>query len=557
MKKLAILSLASLQLIFAVDRPSSSTIIKEIYVPKDIPKVQKPKIKIENLDKLKKPKKNKSKETIEVKGFDISGNDNVPKEEFQAIFDQYKNKRLTFDDLVKVSNDVTQIYRDKGYFIARAYLPLQKFENNIVQIKIVEGYYNKFLLDNTSYVKNSVLQAILDRKLDVKVIDRKSLERSILLINDLPGVYIDKINIKPGDKIGTSDFNIVTKATPRASGYMIFDNYGNRYTSKNRVNAGIDINSMSKLGDKLSFRGLIGSGKKVTHKNMTYSVPLHNNGLKADIAYSQTEYELGDRYTSLEATGKSSIVEIGLNYPIIKLRKEQLDIRGSYSYSKLEDNQQDQLISDKGIDVFKVSLSYIRNQTILDKNVRISANTVYSHGRLKFFDNTSRSNDKAGANTQGDFDKLSLGAGLFFVYDENYSASANLQMQHALGHKNLDGSEDFIIGGVNGVKAFPSGESSAENGVLFSAEVFRTLPYYEGIGHKASIFYDIGKTQMENKNNDLSFNSRTLQDIGLAYYMQYKNLSFNIKFAQVLGGNKVTSEPRYSNKVLFNLGLFF
>jgi POTRA domain, ShlB-type len=42
----------------------------------------------------------------------------------------------------KVAVRVTGLYRDRGYFLARAYLPAQEIEGGIVRIAVLEGRYD-------------------------------------------------------------------------------------------------------------------------------------------------------------------------------------------------------------------------------------------------------------------------------------------------------------------------------------------------------------------------------------------------------------------------------
>lgn len=134
--------------------------------------------------------------------------------------------------------------------------------------------------------------------------------------------------------------------------------------------------------------------------------------------------------------------------------------------------------------------------------------------------------------------------------------TTSLRFQKSLGNKNLDGSEDFSLGGAYGVRAFPDGEHSAENGYIFGAELFYTLPSYEGINHKASIFADTGYARMENPL--VTSESRQLSDMGLAYQASYKDFFAKAQLARVIGGEKVTSEtPSHETKLLLQIGWMY
>jgi len=108
------------------------------------------------------------------------------------------------------------------------------------------------------------------------------------------------------------------------------------------------------------------------------------------------------------------------------------------------------------------------------------------------------------------------------------------------------------LGGAYGVRAFPDGEHSAENGYILGAELFYSLPEYEGMSHKASIFADSGYARMQNNNG--SSESRQLSDIGIGYQVFYKEFFAKAQVARVIGGEKVTSETEHATKLLLQIG---
>ena len=170
-------------------------------------------------------------------------------------------------------------------------------KNNILTINVIEGQYGKFRLTNNSLIKDSVIQGFLDNtKLTGSVrtasVDKASLERTMLLINDLPGAVISKANVKPGSEVGTSDFDISSSTKAAYDGYLLADNFGGYYTGRDRLMGGLNINSPFNMGDELSFSALISNGEDLVNGTISYSIPLNYSGLKAKLSYSNTSYYL-------------------------------------------------------------------------------------------------------------------------------------------------------------------------------------------------------------------------------------------------------------------------
>lgn len=537
--------------------PTSSDIQREVLAPK-VPLKETPLVEIGRVQKYAPIMvDDKSGKTIFVKSFKVIGGLQMPEAKLQILLVSFTNKNLTFKQLQEAASIVTKSYRTNGFFVARAYIPAQSMQDGVVKIAIIEGNYGKFILDNTSHVQTPKVQAMLDDIKGKNIVSTNTLERAMLIINDTPGVKVTAADVKPGVAVGTSDFAIRTEATPWYDGYILADNYGSRYTGENRLMAGINLNSIAGIGDKLSVTGLLSNGSDLQNGRVSYSVPLMANGLRAEIGYSRTDYALSEEYRSLDAYGTSDTIDATFSYPIIRTRLETLKISSTLSVKNLADKQAGVTTSDKEAKSINLALTHTKEQKLFGLNTQINSGLTFTYGDLKFVDAASKAIDAAGADTQGRYSKINGYIGMSALLPQELSFSTNLQFQKALGHKNLDGSEDMSVGGSNGVKLFPDGELSGENAILLNLELTRALPATGSYSHKLGLFYDVGTVSMEDDSKDTIFKSRTLQDVGLSYYVSYKTFFAKAQVARVIGHENVTSEPEYKTRFLLQGGMSF
>jgi hemolysin activation/secretion protein len=557
MKKLITLSLATTTILLA-GAPTISDVVHETTPPKEVVPKTESLIQIGGAEKYAPAMvDDKSGRTVFVKAFKITGALHMDVNKLQEKLLSYANKELTFTQLQEAASIITKAYREAGYFVARAYIPVQNMQEEIVEIAIIEGNYGEFRLHNTSLVKDSIVQGMLDDIKDANIVSTNTLERAMLIINDTPGAKVTQADVMPGKAVGTSDFAIKTEATPRYDGFIIGDNYGSRYTGYNRLMVGLNLNSLAGIGDKLNVVGMLSNGADLKYGRIAYSVPLMPNGLRGELSYADTQYSLTGKYANLDAYGTARTVEGSLTYPFIRTRHETLNLTSSLDIKKLNDHQNGAVISDKDATVFSLGAKHTKDYKFFGLDAKTDSVLTLTCGNLKFNDVTSRATDTAGANTQGRYNKISGNVEGNIAFNQTNSLSTNLQFQKALGHKNLDGSEDFILGGSNGVKVYPISELSAEDGILLNTELFQTLPTMVGITQKAGVFYDIGKVYMADSSKVTTFQSRLLQDIGVGYYASYKSLFAKVQLAYVVGGGTITSEPSYSNKLLVQAGWSF
>ncbi|MDX9815170.1 MAG: ShlB/FhaC/HecB family hemolysin secretion/activation protein [Sulfurimonadaceae bacterium] len=535
--------------------PKIGDVLKEVTPPK-IEREQKQIPKIHQ-EQITTPKEFEDNKKVRIERFLISGATHMSNEELKQIVAPYEKQDLSFNQIQEITTLITRAYRQKGYFVARAYIPEQNImtQDNRLKINIIEGNYGEFKLENKSLVKDSIFQSNLDDIKDKDIVSTNTLERAMLIINDTPGAVVTKADVRPGKEVGTSDFLIGTEATNRVNGYLIGDNYGSQYTGKHRIMAGVDINSPFNIGDKITAFAMSSEETGLISGKVGYEFPLHPNGTRGELSYSKTTYELGSTYKSLDAIGSSDSIAARVSYPIIRTRLENLNSYAQISYNKMKDEiQSANSIVRKDSYVATIGLDYTKDELLFNKNSQTRAGVSLSAGRLSFEDVADKQNDKAGANTQGQFSKINIELGKDIELLPTLRWENSFQAQYALGNKNLDGSQDLSLGGINGVKFYPDGEESAENGYIFNTELLYTLPTFKALHSTVSIFYDIGRVTISDNFSNEEF--RTLQDFGVGYYGSFKDFFINAHLAYNIAHN-VTSQDDYGNRMMMQAGWVF
>ena len=544
-RNILILSLGTASFLLAA-APTSGDIEKQVQIPKEVEKGMNNVIPSLPTPELKPVMSDMGGKSVEVKSFKITGALHVSEDKLFSRIQSYTGKSYTLGELEKIASLITKAYREEGYFVARAYIPKQDMKDGILEIAIIEGNYGAFKLDNTSLVNNERVQAMLDDVKGDNIISTNTLERAMLIINDSPGAKVTGADVMPGQKVGTSDFAIKTEATNPYSGYILGDNYGSKYTGKYRVNLGLNANSPLGYGDKFGINGIISTVNDLKNGRIYYNFPLMDNGLRGELSAAKTTYSLAEEYEALDALGTSTTLEASLSYPIIRTREETLKLSLGYAHKNMEDESGGSVPDKKESDAINLGLMYTKSCTLFGLPSSTTANLTLTSGNL---------HSPTNLDTDGRYTKVVGSIEKCIEFNTEYSLTTSVRFQKALNNKNLDGSEDFSLGGAYGVRAFPDGEHSAENGYILGAELFYTLPSFEGINHKASIFADTGYAKMENDNGTLE--SRQLSDVGIGYQAFYKEFFAKAQIARVIGGEKSTTEDRDSTRALLQIGWMY
>lgn len=544
--KLILLSLATSTFLLAAP-PTIGDVEKQVQVPKEAEQEINNLIPSLPIQEFKPVMREVGGKSIEIKSFKLNGALHVSEDKLLSRIQGFAGKSYTLSELEKITSLITQVYREEGYFVARAYIPKQSMSEGVLEIAIMEGNYGEFKLFNRSLVDNASVQAMFD---DVKgdiIVSVNTLERAMLIVNDTPGVKVTGVDVMSGRKVGTSDFAISTEASNPYNAYVIADNYGSKYTGRYRSNVGVSVNSPLGYGDKLGINGVLSSTTDLKNGKGYYNFPLMANGLRAELAASKTTYSLADEYEALDALGHSTTLEASLSYPLIRTREETLKVSLGYTHKNMEDEvQSTATLTKKESDALNFGFSYAKSCTLFGFPSSTTANITVIVGNLNSPDNLD---------TDGKYSKITGILEKGFQLNPELSFITSVRFQKALRDKNLDGSEDFSLGGAYGIRAFPDGEHAAENGYILGAELLYSLPSFESISHKMSIFADSGYARMQNNNGLLE--SRQLSDIGIGYQTFYKTFFAKAQMARVLGGEKSTTEDKDSTKVLLQVGWIY
>ncbi|MFY9093212.1 POTRA domain-containing protein, partial [Aliarcobacter butzleri] len=184
--KIISLSILSSSIVLGATLPNvnSGTIQKQLVTPNvQIEKKENVQIQGVQSDNIKTDLNNKK---IFIKDFTFKNNITVSSDELKQSLKTFANKELSYSQIQEVLAVITKVYRDKGFFVARAYLEKQDLlkNNSILNITIIEGKYSEIKLNNNSLVNNDTLQNILDNVKSNDIINVEDIQRALLLIND-------------------------------------------------------------------------------------------------------------------------------------------------------------------------------------------------------------------------------------------------------------------------------------------------------------------------------------------------------------------------------------
>lgn len=462
----------------------------------------------------------------ELKQLKIAGNRIYSEAEIVAALGSVTGKAYDLAGFRQISNQVSQFYRTRGYPFARAFIPPQDMKDGTLTIEVLEGTYASISTDAKDASLQAFLQPYLATLKPGEPIAAAPLERAVLIMNDIPGVKAVPV-IRPGDQTGTGNLQVLVKEEKASSGEVSVDNLGSRYTGYNRLNLGYKTNRLFTLGDEFDFRGMA-TDEQMFFGRMAYSGALMANGLRGSVSLSRTQYELGKDFSALQAVGVANQYSLGLSYPLLRSQLANVNLSASWLRKELKDDfRSTGTVLEKSSQSVPLVLGFDRRDGFLSGGLFYGAATLTS-GKM--------SNPNDFANTTGRFTKTNLDLVRLQFLTSQLSVFLKYSAQDA--NKNLDSSEDFFLGGSQGVRAYPQGEASGDKGYLGTAEV-----RYQWGAFAPYVFYDMGQVHAYSRPTDtLIQEKRKLSGSGLGVRYAQDGWQFGLAAAWRSTGGKPTSD---------------
>lgn len=443
---------------------------------------------------------------LQVNGFVLDGNQALSNAELLAQLDDLTGRELTVGQLQGAANRITRLYRERGYPLARAYLPAQEIEGGRVKIAVLEGRFGQVQLNDQAGLRGSALAPLATLQAG-DAVQGKPLERSLLLLQDTPGIEV-KSTLRPGTSTGTADLLVDVQSAPLISGAVDADNYGNRFVGEYRLGGTLNLNNPLGLGDRLTLRAM-GSEEDQRYGRIAYQLPLGPWATQVGVAYSDMDYQLGKDFEDLDAHGNARITSVFALQPLVRSRDFSLYGQLQFDDKRLKDDiDLFEQKSDKHARVTILSLTGNSRDMLLGGGVNSFA-LAWSQGSLNIDGAAAQRADDLTAGTAGQFHKLNPSLVRLQRLSERFSLYTQLQGQWADG--NLDSSEKLYLGGAYGVRAYPQGEASGDQGWLANVE----LRYALNEAWQLSTFVDHGQVRLNKDTWADEDNHRSLSGAGV------------------------------------------
>lgn len=371
--------------------------------------------------------------------------------------------RLTVGQMVIVADEVTTFYRNNGYLVAKAFIPVQTITTDaVVRIQVIEGRVSEVQVDGAKrYSAHIVSRPAAPLMGETPIQD--SVETALLYTQDYPGLRMFG-TFQPGAEPGDTKLILQVLGEERFEYRLGGDNYGIEQTGVYRLRADVSWNNPAGLGDELDLSLLQAvAPENTTFGSLGYRVPFAWRGFGATVAASRNAFRalINNGGVTTEFEGTINAYEAGFDWSF--KRSRLLNGRAALTYGIKES-----------------SLTGISNTLITDDSLNI-ATLTFSGDRI---DTRFKGLDLGSIRFRQGFDSEFAGVtagGLptdFSIYDLRYTRlqqlgetqSLVLQLRAQESQDSLSSLEQFALSGPDAVRAYQVGDFLRDTGGLASLE---------------------------------------------------------------------------------------
>jgi hemolysin activation/secretion protein len=390
-----------------------------------------------------------------VNAFTFQGNTVFDSRTLKTQLERFLDMELNLYDLNMATDEITEFYQARGYLLARASVPPQKVVDGDVKITVVEGRIGKVNFNGNQRHSVAFLSARTKVLQPGTTVTANSLESSMLLLNEIPGVSAKAV-LDPGADVGTTDANI--NITEKLLGLSLgVNNSGRTETGKNKAETTLNINSPLGWGDQLTLSGSSTQQKLVRYWKAGYSLPLDTEGTRLSIGNSRAEYEVSGALAALGLTGDIHTTDITVTHPLVRMRNDNESVSLNLKRSRLRQFNLDVPAADNAINVLTAGYQLTRvhdDSSVTGANLSLATN-------FKSIDGTTRQ-DALYARTEVDVNHTTPFYGKWDMY---------LRGNIVHSKEMLPDSEKFSLGGPGSVRAFRPSEVRGDSGYQGTVEL--------------------------------------------------------------------------------------
>lgn len=476
-----------------------------------------------------------------VNSIEVAPSSVLSQEEVNQIIQPIVGKNVFISDIQNVIDQLNNLYAEKGFVTAKAFLPEQTVENGHIYIELIESKVGNISVEQNKWTRTKYITDRVEQK-PGELFDIVELEKDILDFNRYnEGVNLTA-NLTAGTQPGTTDIQLTAHENIPFHVVGIMDNAGRYQTGRLRGGAMIYADSLFHNRDRLSLGSYFSGGAISPFAD--YNFPVNKKDGRVGFMYSSTFAKIKwGPLEPLDLKSKSYIYSLYYSQPLVRKPGFELKSYAGLNYKRARTSILDDWM-DLGVDeITSADIAFnIRKDT---KHGIWYANQGVSMA-FPIFDSQSS--------------YLKINGGAIRLHDFSHGVIGQLKANYQVipNNKHIPYLDQFQTGGLATVRGYSEGILMGKNGYYTSAELmFPLMPReitsprsgekvpFVGKYVKGAVFADHAGV-FPNTSEDIYGGSYFLMSLGMGLRVQLPgDLSARLYWGYPLINNAYEADRKY------------
>lgn len=263
--------------------------------------------------------------TFRLRGLVLEGMTVYASDSWSADYSRLLGRQVSLADLYAFANALTARYRNDGYLLSQVIVPAQTVEDGFVRLQAVEGYVAEVRFEGPA---TRLLQAHAERIRAERPLTAATLERYLLLMNDVPGVFARALLVPSATQPGASDL-VVQVTERRIAGGLSLDNRGGRALGPLRASADIEQRGLFGWGDRSAVRYVRAEDAELEYLALSHEEAFGADGTRFGMTFSRARSrpDSSTSFIPLDLETDSDTASASLSHPFLRSRSRNLAAR--------------------------------------------------------------------------------------------------------------------------------------------------------------------------------------------------------------------------------------
>lgn len=405
---------------------------------------------------------------VYVNSIEVAPSEILTKEEINNLVKPLVGKNVFIEDIQKVIDSINNLYAEKGFVTARAFLPEQTVQNGNIYIALTESKIGNITVQQNKWTKDGYITRRLPEK-QGQLFDIVELEKDVLDFNRYnEGVRL-KANLKAGEQPGTTDIELVADENFPFHVMGVFDNAGRYNTGSLRGGAMLYADSLTGHRDRMSLGSYFSKGAQSPF--FDYNFPVNKRDGRVGFTFSSTfaDVKYGPYVNLFDINSRAYQYSLYYMQPLVRKPGFELKSYAAVNYKRAR--------TAIGLKPFPEVRDSVTTDNITSAEVALMARKDTKYGIWYLSQNAYYSFPIFNSDRDNNYFKYS--GSLTRLHDFSHGIIGHLRSNYQIvpGDKQIPYLDQMQTGGLVTVRGYNEGLMIGKNGYFISGELmFPLLP---------------------------------------------------------------------------------